>query len=113
MKKEKSIEDVHEYVKRVAEKRGWKVNPNTDGTLDMLIEGLTSYFNRIGYFNCPCRDSNEDRMMDRDISCPCDYAQADIDEHERCYCALFYKKGYDFSIPTLEMIPERRPMEKW
>lgn len=112
MKKEKSIEDVRAYVKRVAEKRGWKLNPNTDGTLDMLVDGLKIYFNRVGYFNCPCRDSFEDMATDRDIICPCNYAQPDIEEFGRCYCALYFDPDIDSSIPV-EMIPERRIEPEW
>ncbi len=110
--KEKNFEDVAKYIQQVADKRGWILDPNKGETHQFLIEGLKDYFNRVGYFNCPCRDSFEDRTMDRDIICPCDYAQSDIDEYSRCYCALFYKKDYDFSQP-LKMIPERRPEEKW
>jgi len=110
---EKTLEDVEKYVKQVADKRGWILDPSKDETYEILVNGLRVYFNKVGYFNCPCRDSNEDRAMDKDISCPCDYAQPDIEEHGRCYCALFYEPNYDFSIPTLEMIAERRPEEKW
>ena len=110
--KEKTIDDVTKYVKQVAQKRNWILHPNGDGTLDMLIEGLRDYFNRVGYFNCPCRDSNEDMKSDRDIICPCDYAQPDIDEFGRCYCALYFDPNYTFDS-EIEMIAERRPEEKW
>ena len=112
MAKQKSKEDVLRYIKQVSEKRRWIVHPNDDGTLDLLIDGLQTNFNRIGYFNCPCRDSEEDIKIDRDIVCPCDYAQPDIKEFGRCYCALFFDPKYDFS-KSIEMIPERRPMPKW
>ena len=112
MSKQKSLDDVLKYVKQVTEKRNWILHPNDDGTLDLLIDGLASNFNRIGYFNCPCRDSEEDIKLDRDIVCPCDYAQPDILDFGRCYCALFFDPNYDFSEP-IEMIPERRPMHEW
>jgi len=112
MSKQKSLDDVLKYVKQVTEKRNWILHPNDDGTLDLLIEGLTSNFNRIGYFNCPCRDSEEDIKLDRDIVCPCDYAQLDIEKFGRCYCALFFDPNFDFSQP-IEMIPERRPMPSY
>ncbi len=110
--KEKTIDDVTKYIKQVAQKRNWILHPNDDGTLDMLIEGLRDYFNRVGYFNCPCRDSYENMKIDRDIICPCDYAQPDIDEFGRCYCALYFDTNYSFDS-EIEMIPERRPVEKW
>lgn len=110
--REKTIYDVTKYVKQVAQKRNWILHPNDDGTLDMLVEGLRDYFNRVGYFNCPCRDSFEDMKSDRDIICPCDYAQLDIDDFGRCYCALYFDPNYAFDS-EIEMIPERRPEEKW
>ena len=112
MAKHKSKEDVLKYIKQVAEKRNWIIHPNNDGTLDLLVDGLTTNFNRIGYFNCPCRDSEEDIKIDRDIVCPCNYAQPDVEEYGRCYCALFFDSQYDFSTP-IEMIPERRPIPEW
>ncbi len=108
----KTFDDVKEYVTRVAKTRGWKLHPNHDNTLDMLIEGLRDYFNAVGYYNCPCRDSNRDRKKDRDIMCPCDYAEPDIEEYGRCYCALFFDPDFDFDEKTIGMIPERRPIEK-
>ena len=112
MAKQKSKDDVLKYIKQVAEKRNWNIHPNNDETLDLLVDGLTTNFNRIGYFNCPCRDTEEDIKIDRDIICPCDYAQPDIDEFGRCYCALYFDPKYDFSR-SIEMIPERRPIPEW
>lgn len=109
--KEKTLEEVIKYVQQVAEKRGWILDPSKDETYQILIKGLRDYFNKVGYFNCPCRDSNENRKKDIDIICPCDYAQPDIEEYGRCYCALYYDPKYAFSQP-LKMIPERRPEEK-
>lgn len=108
MNHEKTLENTLDYIKRVASTRGWILHNNADGTLDMLIDGLTRYFNNVGYYNCPCRDTFEDFKMDRDIVCPCDYAEPDISEFGRCYCALYFDAKFDFSKP-IEMIPERRP----
>lgn len=107
MKGKKTVEDVNAYIGRISDRNGWKVNLNTTIVLD-LAEGLRYNFNRIGYYNCPCRDSQEDPKVDRDIICPCRYAQADIEEYGHCYCALYFDPKYDQSLP-LKMIPERRP----
>ncbi|MHA1204744.1 MAG: ferredoxin-thioredoxin reductase catalytic domain-containing protein [Candidatus Heimdallarchaeaceae archaeon] len=113
-KKSKTFEEVKKYVQNIAKKKNWKLHPNNDGTLDMLIQGLKDNYNRIGYFNCPCRDTNENIQLDRDICCPCDYAEEDINEYGRCYCALFFKKDYDFTKnQEIEMIPERRPKDRY
>lgn len=105
--KQKTKDDVAGYVKRIAERKNWKLNQNNE-TLTDLIEGLKDNFNILGYYNCPCRDNNEDRKLDADIICPCAYAKEDIDEYGRCYCALYFNKEFDFRKP-INMIPERRP----
>ena len=110
MNKTKTKEDIIKYVQGVAIKRGWKLNPETDTTLDMLVEGLRDYFNMVGYLNCPCRESQKDMKLDRDIMCPCDYAPLDIEEYGYCYCSLFFDPDFDFTKPV-EMIPERRNLE--
>jgi len=107
MKKQKTIEDVRTYVERISQRNEWRLHDNHDGTLEMLIEGLLENFNRLGYFNCPCRDSQEDPSLDRDIICPCRYAEPDIKEFGHCYCALYFDPGFDFAKP-ITMIPERR-----
>ena len=108
MSRQKSQKEVLEYVKRVASKHHWVLNPNIDGTLDMLIEGLKNNYNKLGYFNCPCRDFEGKLKFDRDICCPCDYAKPDIKEYGHCYCALFFDPSFDFKKPV-KMILERRP----
>ena len=109
MPEKKSKQDVHEYVRRVAERQGWRVNTQQD-MLDDLVDGLMVNYNRLGYYNCPCRDSQQDSKLDRDIICPCSYArEADVEEYGHCYCGLFFRKDFDTS-GEIAMIPERRPL---
>jgi ferredoxin-thioredoxin reductase catalytic subunit len=107
MKSKKSSRDVESYVARIANRNNWSLNRNIDIRSD-LVNGLLENINRLGYFNCPCRDSQENPRVDRDIICPCRYAQADIEEFGHCYCALYFDPNYDQKKP-LKMIPERRP----
>jgi rubrerythrin len=49
--------------------------------------------------------------LDRDIICPCDYRDPDVQEFGSCYCCLYvdeatHEKG------EINPIPERRPPEK-
>jgi ferredoxin-thioredoxin reductase catalytic subunit len=112
MSEKRSYQDVQEYVRRVADKLGWKLN-NDQVMLNHLITGLMENFNRLGYYNCPCRDSQADRGKDKDITCPCLYArEADVRERGYCYCALFFRKDYDMTR-GVTMIPDRRPLEKY
>jgi len=109
MAENKTAEDVHEYVRKAAQRQGWRVNTQK-AMLDDLIDGLMVNYNRLGYYNCPCRDSQQDSKLDRDIICPCVYArEADVDEYGHCYCGLFFRKDFDMS-GEIAMIPERRPL---
>ncbi|MHA2233295.1 MAG: ferredoxin-thioredoxin reductase catalytic domain-containing protein [Candidatus Hodarchaeales archaeon] len=108
MTKQKTLEDVRAYVERIAQRNEWQLHSNFNGSLDLLVEGLQTNFNRLSYFNCPCRDSQEDPKLDRDIICPCRYAEPDIKEYRHCFCALFFAPDFDFTRP-ISMIPERRP----
>lgn len=111
MKKEKSYQDVEKYVKMITEKYDWKLTRDEE-MLDSLISGLQRNFNRLGYYNCPCRDNQGDPKLDKDIICPCEYARDhDVDVLGYCFCALFFRKDFDMS-KKITQIPERRPPEK-
>jgi ferredoxin-thioredoxin reductase catalytic subunit len=108
--KKKDVQAVRAYVERVARRFGWKLNSREE-MLDALTQGLRENFNRLGYYNCPCRDSQEDPKIDRDIICPCVYArEADVEEYGHCYCALFFRKDFDMTR-EIAMIPDRRPLQ--
>lgn len=49
--------------------------------------------------------------IDRDIICPCDYRDPDVEEFGTCYCCLYVDTATQKSGET-KPIPERRPMEK-
>ena len=107
----KTADDVRSYVERIAGKHDWKLVANRE-MLDHLVNGLLENFNRYGYYNCPCRDSQNDRKKDRDIICPCDYRNPDIEEYGQCYCALYVRKDVHEGKTALQPIPERRPANK-
>ena len=110
MTQQKSHADVEDYVQRITERYGWKLTDDQE-MLENLVVGLQTNFNRLGYYNCPCRDTHSDAKADRDIICPCVYArEADVEEYGYCYCALFFRKDFDTAKATSQ-IPERRPPE--
>jgi rubrerythrin len=49
--------------------------------------------------------------LDRDIICPCDYRDPDVQEFGTCYCCLFVDEATHKKSGT-QPITERRPMEK-
>lgn len=94
-----------------AEHNGWAVNP--DGPfVGRIVDGLTTNFNRYGYYQCPCRDSwDGDQEKDKDIICPCSYCEADVEEYGHCLCGLFFSRSFLESGAPVRRIPERRPEE--
>lgn len=105
--KEKTAADTAAFVEAVASKQGWVANPDREFTAS-LVEGLTVNWNRYGYFLCPCRDTEGSREADAAVICPCAYAQADIDEHGHCFCALYLRPDFASSGGVPAGIPDRR-----
>lgn len=108
---EKSVEDTRKFMKMVAEHQGWELNPDEE-FLDLLAEGLSTNWNRYGYYSCPCRDASGKKDLDKDIICPCDYCVPDQKEYGHCYCGLYLTKEFAASGQQTNSIPERRPEEK-
>ena len=46
------------FASMVAAKQGWVLNPDAEFTQDLVEEGLTTNWNRYGYYLCPCRDTD-------------------------------------------------------
>jgi len=70
---------------------GYYLNPDPE-FLRNLLEGLKSNEERYGYPSCPCRLASGKLEFDRDIICPCDYRDPDVEEYGACYCALYVRK---------------------
>ena len=103
-------EEMLEYVKKDAEENGYYICPD-ESLLDDLIEGLVENEERYGYASCPCRQASGVKRYDVDIVCPCEYRDADVDEHGMCYCGLFVSKEVKEDPSKMGPIPERRPTE--
>ena len=100
--------DVARFVDNVAKKKGWRLNRDAE-FLQSLIEGLQANLERLGYLQCPCRLSWDDREQDKDILCPCIYAIEDIAEFGHCFCSLFLSPEFAELGEEPASIPERRP----
>lgn len=112
MQKEKTLEDVLTFVKNAAHYYGWKLIDDED-FLKTLAGGLLTNYRKLGFFQCPCRDSWGEKEKDRDIMCPCDYCPQDIEEYGQCYCGLFLSPDFAKKGEFPSAIPERRPDEKF
>jgi ferredoxin-thioredoxin reductase catalytic subunit len=56
-----------------------------------LVEGLKKKCSKYGYLLCPCRVGSGKFELDRDIFCPCDYRDADVQEYGCCFYALYVR----------------------
>jgi len=90
---------------------GYYLNPDAV-FLRNILEGLKQNEERYGYPSCPCRLASGELEFDRDIICPCDYRDPDVEEYGACYCALYVRKDVFEGKESLQPVPERRPLEK-
>ena len=106
--KHKNPHDARAFVRAVADKHGWVVNPD-EAFVGQIAKGLAVNYNGYGYYLFPCRDGDGDRATDQDIICPCDYLPDDHREYGHCLCGLFLSKSFAKTGREPESIPERRP----
>ncbi len=104
---EKNIAHTITFTEMVAAKQGWVLSGDGELYTD-LVTGLTTNYNRYGYYLCPCRDTEGSRDQDKDVLCPCDYAKADIAEYGHCYCSLYWSRDFAATGKPAQAIPERR-----
>ncbi len=105
-----SIEAVRGRVEADARTMGYHLIPDQE-LLQLFIEGLKTNEARYGYPTCPCRLATGKFEFDRDIICPCDYRDPDVQDYGACYCRLFVNKKV-YESKELPTVPERRAMEK-
>jgi ferredoxin-thioredoxin reductase catalytic chain len=106
-----TLEQVRERAESDAKTHGYYLTPDKE-ILQDLLEGLRKNEERYGYPSCPCRLASGKIDFDRDIICPCDYRDPDIEEYGFCYCALYVRKDVHEGKKAIKPIPERRPQEK-
>lgn len=105
---EEDVQKLYERLNRDAEKSGYHLNPDTEFTKD-LVRGLLKNEKRYGYWLCPCRLTAGSKEEDLDVICPCDYRDADLNEYNTCYCALYVSESIVKGEKSVTKIPERRP----
>jgi ferredoxin-thioredoxin reductase catalytic subunit len=102
---------LYEALKIFNEPKGYFFNRDMETTL-FLLDGLLKNKDRYGYMACPCRLSHQDRQKDRDIVCPCEYREPDIQEFGSCYCGLYVSADWNEDKIEHVQVPERRPEDK-
>ncbi|KAF1073970.1 ferredoxin-thioredoxin reductase catalytic domain-containing protein [Halodesulfovibrio sp. MK-HDV] len=106
-----TAEKLYEMLKKIQEPRGFFFNKDMSMTLP-LLESLLVNKEEYGYMACPCRLPNGEFDKDRDIVCPCEYRDPDLEEFGVCYCGLYVTEEYNKEDHDEVAIPERRPPEK-
>jgi len=106
-----TLDQVRQRVASNAKSSGYELNPDPAFLKD-LLEGLKTNEARFGYPSCPCRIATGRFDVDRDIICPCDYRDPDVEEFGACYCALYVRKDIYEGKVKIQPVPERRPPEK-
>jgi ferredoxin-thioredoxin reductase catalytic chain len=104
-------ETLFEKLKKVQAAKGYYFNTEKERVMD-LLEALITNKDRYGYMVCPCRLAAGDREKDRDIICPCDYREPDVQAYGSCYCNLYVSEAWNTGSVKKEYVPERRPPEK-
>ncbi|MDO9035455.1 MAG: ferredoxin-thioredoxin reductase catalytic domain-containing protein [Methanoregula sp.] len=87
---------------------GYRLNPDVEFTKN-LVAGLLKNERRYGYRACPCRLASGKMETDRDIICPCDYRDPDLNDFSACYCALYVSDDIASGRKVVAPVPERRP----
>lgn len=104
------VDDLYDMLRKVNEPKEYYLNGDKEKTFE-LLRGLLTNKKRYGYMACPCRLSSGTIDSDRDIICPCDYREPDVEEFGSCYCTLYVSADwYTGKIKRVE-VPERRPPE--
>jgi ferredoxin-thioredoxin reductase catalytic chain len=106
-----TLEQVRRRAESDAKTYGYYLNPDPNFLKD-LLEGLKQNEERYGYPLCPCRLASQRFEFDRDILCPCDYRDPDVQEFGACYCALYVRKDVFEGKTPVQPVPERRSLEK-
>jgi ferredoxin-thioredoxin reductase catalytic chain len=106
----KDRQSIIDAMEKNAKDNGYYLCPDKQLFSD-LIDGLVTNTSRYGYGSCPCRIASGFKQYDNDIICPCEYRDADVNEHGMCYCGLFVNEKIKNNPSEISPIPERRPPE--
>ena len=108
---QREIDELYQKLHQEAKDGGYHLNPDMGFTKE-LLKGILINQKRYGYWACPCRLAGGEKSEDLDIICPCDYRDADLDEHGACYCALYVSQAVLDGKQEVGSIPERRPPQE-
>ncbi len=105
------VEELYRSLRNSQGEKGYLFPDDREKTIE-LLSGLLANKKRYGYMSCPCRLASGNYENDRDIICPCQYRQADVEEYGSCFCNLYVSLEWKNDATIRGYVPERRPFEK-
>ena len=106
--KPEDVVATYRILQKETDDSGYRLNPDVEFTKN-LVAGLMKNERRYGYRACPCRLASGKMETDRDIICPCDYRDPDLNDFSACYCALYVSDDIASGRKVVAPVPERRP----
>lgn len=76
------------WIEKYAAQKNYAINPNwmMSTNLEIWLCEMEATF---GKRYCPCFEPSGDVKLDKQMSCPCEYIDDEIEEYGTCHCALF------------------------
>lgn len=84
----KDVKKQNNWIKKYAKHNGYRVNPHWMMNVNLrlwLVESEESF----GARYCPCFEPSDDKVLNKQIICPCKFIDQDIEEKGTCHCGLF------------------------
>jgi len=106
-----NVEKLYEMLKNAQEPKGYFFPKDKERVFE-LLQGLLTNKERYGYMACPCRLASGNKDQDKDIICPCEYREADVEEFGSCFCNLYVSEKWNSGEIPVVYVPEKRPPEK-
>lgn len=79
------------WLEKYCEQKGYALNPSWMMTTN-LKSNLCEMEATFGKRYCPCFEPSGDKVLDKKMSCPCEFIDDEIAEYGTCHCALFGPK---------------------
>ncbi len=86
------IKKQSKWIDKFAAKNGYEVNPSWMMSTNLKI-WLAQMQETYGKRLCPCFEPSGDPKLDRAMTCPCKFMDAEIEEYGTCHCSLFGRPG--------------------
>ena len=97
---------LYDDFKMEVEKSGYFINEDVE-FVEFLLENLKTNEERYVYASCTCSLSTGIKEADKDLICPCDYRDMDLNDYGTCYSALYVSKDVHEGRKEIESIPDR------